>query len=264
MRIIAVDDEKIALEHIVEVLQEVCPDAEIKGFRRTEEVRSYVRENPADIAFLDIEMRGENGIELAKKLKSILPRINIIFTTGYEEYACEAWSLQASGYILKPVTRERVLSELEALRYPVEWKKQDGLRACTFGNFEIYYGNTPLKFKYSKSKEMLAYLIDRKGALCSNGELIAVLWEDEGESIHKASYLKNLRADIFNTLETYGCSDVLCKYRGQIGINREKIQCDYYDWLDGKISGINAYRGEYMEQYSWAEVTRGGLCLFCD
>ncbi|MGL4282475.1 hypothetical protein [Eubacterium aggregans] len=44
-----------------------------------------------------------------------------------------------------------------------------------------------------------------------------------------------------------------------MGIIVEQIQCDYYDWLAGKASGINAYRGEYMSQYSWGEETHGVL-----
>ena len=71
-----------------------------------------MKNTPADIAFLDINMRGMTGVELAKKLKDLCPKINIIFVTGYEEYKGDAMDLRASGYILKPVTKEQIDKEL--------------------------------------------------------------------------------------------------------------------------------------------------------
>ncbi|MGN1480927.1 response regulator transcription factor [Porcipelethomonas sp.] len=45
----------------------------------------------------------------------------------------------------------------------------------------------------------------------------------------------------------------------KMGIVKEKVDCDYYDWLDGKIYAINLYHGEYMAQYSWGEITNAGM-----
>ncbi|MBQ7144924.1 MAG: two-component system response regulator, partial [Oscillospiraceae bacterium] len=62
-------------------------------------------------------------LELAQKLLSLNPRLNVIFLTSYREYALEAWELGGSGYILKPLTVERVQKELATLRYPVRGLK---------------------------------------------------------------------------------------------------------------------------------------------
>ena len=56
-----------------------------------------------------------------------------------------------------------------------------------------------------------------------------------------------------------GCEDILTQQRGKIGIVRENVDCDYYDWLDGKSYAVNVYRGEYMAQYSWSEMTHAGI-----
>ena len=56
-----------------------------------------------------------------------------------------------------------------------------------------------------------------------------------------------------------GCRDVLIQRRGQMGILKEKVLCDYYDWQNGAVWALNAYRGEYMSQYSWSELTHGAL-----
>ena len=87
-------------------------------------------------------MRGMNGIEFAKNLKVQNPKLNIIFATGYDEYTKDAFSLHASGYIMKPVTAEKIAEEIEDLRHPMEEKKQQStapvLKVQTFGNFEVY------------------------------------------------------------------------------------------------------------------------------
>ena len=54
--------------------------------------------------------------------------------------------------------------------------KKNKVRFQTFGNFEVFIDGQPVKFKYNMTKEMLAYLVDRNRALCTNNEIMAVLW----------------------------------------------------------------------------------------
>lgn len=256
MTILAVDDEKLALAAIVEQLGQVLPEAQILAFRKPSEALAAVREQPCEIAFLDIEMREMDGITLAKRIKRLYPQTNIIFTTGYSEYSTEAFSLHASGYLLKPVSTEQIEEELENLRHPVQLQNGNKLQARTFGNFEVYVDGEPLSFRYSKTKELFAYLIDREGAVCSNKELMSVLWESDEPHL---SYIQKIRKDLQNVLEESGCGEVFVSKWGGCGINTDVIDCDYYDWIAGKLYAINAYRGEYMTQYSWAEITHGSL-----
>jgi two-component SAPR family response regulator len=253
MKIIAVDDERIALEGLMSMISEVVPDAELNGFEYPEDALDFVDEHDCNIAFLDVEMVGMSGVELAEQLKLRNPDINIIFATGFEEYRKEAYDLHASGYLTKPITVEKVRKELYDLRRPIP--KQRRIRVQTFGNFEVYIDGMPIAFKYSKTKELLAYLIDRKGALCTSAELQAVIFEDDGG--HE-SYMKSLRRDLLETLEATGCSDVIAQQRGKLGVVPENLDCDYYDWCDGKRMGI-VWQGEYMTQYSWSEYTAAVL-----
>lgn len=82
-------------------------------------VTSFEKES-FDVAFLDIEMPGMSGIELAKKLKDIKPYLNIIFVTAYTDYALEVHSLYVSGYLLKPIKKEDVVTALDNLRNPIK------------------------------------------------------------------------------------------------------------------------------------------------
>ena len=254
MIIIAVDDERYALENLADSIGRVSPDARIHRFRYPEEALDFAKGNHVDVAFLDVEMIGMNGVELAERLKLYHPDINIIFSTGYGHYRDAAFDLHASGYLTKPITPEKVKKELNNLRRPIRNPKRVRIRA--FGNFEVFLDGNPIGFKYSKTKEMLAYLVDRKGALCTNGEIMAILFEDDNG--HEA-YFRSLRKDLTDVLEIAGCGEILSQHRGQLGIIPDLVECDYFNWSNGRVSGGNAYQGEYMTQYSWSEYTNARL-----
>lgn len=261
MNIIAADDERIALRLLVSSIREAVPMAQVYSFACGEEALVFASATPCEIAFLDIDMSDMNGIALAKHLKQKNPKMNIIFVTAHKKYAFEAISLHSSGYVMKPATKEKIEHELENLRHPVSMPAKHKVWIQCFGNFEIFADGEPIKFTYSKTKELLAFLVDRKGSFCSNGEIIAALWEDDGDSAKKSSYLRDLRADLLSTFTAYGVEDAICKQRGVMAISLDKIACDYYNWMEGDIEAINAYRGEYMSQYSWGEFTLGGIAM---
>lgn len=254
MKIIAVDDEKIALDALSSAIKAVVAEDEVISFRYPEDALEYMREHSCDIAFLDIEMAGMSGVALADALKKYNPEINIVFCTGYGNYRDQAFDLHASGYLMKPITPEKVKRELENLRRPIYEKKR--LKVQTFGNFEVYLDGKPLVFKYRRTKELFAYLVDRVGALCSVGEIIGVLFEDEGG---REDYFQKLRRDLLSTLEEVGCKHVIVHKRGMLGVVITEIQCDYYDCLNKKKDFATSYLGEYMSQYSFAEYTNAQL-----
>ncbi len=254
MKILAVDDEIIALEGLVKSIKEADSNATVYSFRFADEAIKFMETNTCDVAFLDIEMYGINGVSLANILLQMNPNINIIFSTGYGNYRDVAFDIHASGYIVKPITPEKVKKELANLRKPV--KEVNKLQINVFGNFEVYFNGNPLKFKYTKAKELLAYLVDRKGALCTTSELIAVLFEDdEGHE----TYFKSIRKDLIATLSEVGCSEAINVQHGKLGINKDNVYCSYFDLLDGKVKLEDVYHGEYMTQYSFSEYTNANL-----
>ena len=254
MRIIAVDDEKIALDSLSSAIKAIVTEDEVVSFRYPEDALEYAKENFCDIAFLDIEMAGISGVELAEELKKYNSEINIVFCTGYGNYRDAAFELHASGYLMKPITPEKVKRELENLRRPIFEKAK--LKVQTFGNFEVYIGGKPLAFKYRRTKELFAYLVDRVGAMCTVGEIIGILFEDESG---REDYFQKLRRDLLSTLEEVGCANAIVHKRGMLGVVVSEIQCDYYDCLSGKKTFSSSYFGEYMSQYSFAEYTNAHL-----
>ena len=254
MKIIAVDDEKIALQGLLASIMKAAPEAEVYGFRSTAEAIDHMEKDPCDVAFLDIEMKGMNGVKVAERLSAVNPNVNIIFATGYGSYRDVAFDMHASGYLIKPISTESVRRELENLRRPAAIPNR--IKIFTFGNFEVLYGGKPLKFKYQKTKEALAYLVDRKGAMCSSDEIVAVIFEDDSD--HR-SYYQRIRSDLLSVFTSIGCEALILQQKGMLGLDVNQVECDYYSYLNGKVPLEKLYHGEYMAQYSFAEVTNAEL-----
>lgn len=258
MHVIAVDDEKLALCNLMEAVGEALPQVKLTGFRNPSEALDYVRLHPIEIAYLDIEMRGMNGLELAMEIKKINPDINIIFVTGYSQYALDSYSVAASGYLMKPVTKEVVQRALLNLRKPLLNQKPQ-IKVHTFGNFEVFVDDQPLYFKRAKAKELLAYLIDRKGASATILELAAVLWENKIYTRSLQNQTQTLVSEMMKTLKSAEIEHMIIKKRNSIAVDIKTLECDYYAFLKGDFYAIQAFSHEYMTNYSWAEFTVGAL-----
>ena len=260
MRIFAIDDEPKMLRLLHSAIEGAAPEAEISDFLLGSEALSHIEEGGVcpDVVFADIQMPGLTGLELAVRLKQIAPETGVVFVTGYDEYAVDAYRLHVGGYIMKPVEAGRIREELDHLGafLPSDPSK---LKVRCFGNFEVLWQDKPLEFSRQKTKELFAYLIDRGGAYCTAGEIIGVLWENS-EAVKDASqYLRVLTGDLTATLKAIGMKEVLLRKRGQWAVQRSLLDCDYYRMLEGDMNAVNAFRGQYMAQYSWAELTAGQL-----
>ncbi len=252
MNILVVDDEDAAIRDLVRIIRKVEPYCNLMSTDEVDEAVEMCQKNDFDVAFLDINMPGRNGLTLAQELKDLRPLINIIMVTAYPNYAIDAFKLWASAYILKPAMETDVRSALDNLRNPV-FTKDKGVYVQCFGNFEIFYNGEIIKFGRSKSKEMLAYLVDRKGASATNAELRAVLWEDEAvDEDRQRKYFAQIVYDLKNTLEGLGCGDIFIQSRDSYAIVPSQIICDYYLAINNNQRAINQYNGEYMSQYTWA------------
>lgn len=253
MNVMIVDDEPLALKMLTNAVTEAIPDAEIATFSKPREALAYAEKTSIQIAFLDINMRLMSGLEMAKSLQALNPAVNIVFSTGYEEYAVDAFKLFASGYLLKPISADDVREAMKNLRFPIAQPKRLSFRC--FGNFEAYCDGKPIRFKLSRTKEMLAYLIDRNGALCSSAEIISVLFEDS----NNIDYYQKLRSDLIKTFDKLNLSDCITITHGGIAINRGTVNCDYFDYKDGKITEKPS---EYMSQFSFSECTLANLLQY--
>ena len=250
---IAVDDEALMLGALVKAITASPDIEEVTKFSACEDALEFVKENPVDVAFLDINMRGMGGLALAEKILSACPDCKIVFCTGYEEYAIPAFKLHASGYLMKPISASDVQDEINNIKGIRQ--KQKPLEVKCFGNFEVYAKGEKLTFKRTKTKELFAFLVDRNGAGVSVAEIGVALWENDEEQKNH-NYIHQLFRDLRQTLETVGMEDVFERNNYLYSLNPAKIDCDYFSHLK---TGKPEFRGEYMTQYTWAESTCGLL-----
>ncbi|MBO5497134.1 MAG: response regulator [Oscillospiraceae bacterium] len=259
MTILAVLENEQAIPAVDEMISKLQPEAELLCFGSALPALAAARTQEIDIALLDVKLPELGGIDFGQYLQDLYPLVNLIYLSEDSEQAYDAMRQHASGYLIKPAEQESVRRELEDLRHPAAQKREKRLFAQTFGNFELFVDGKPVAFKYNKTKEMVAVLINNRGAQTSNGEIIACLWEDDGDPEKKASYLSNLRQDLQNTFNRLKLNGIILKQRGSLAVATDKIECDLYDWLEKKQESRYHYLGDYMNQYSWPEVMHAEL-----
>ena len=263
MRIFAIDDEQLMLGALHKAIAEAEPGSEINDFKNARSVLDAIDQGVIpDVVFSDIRLPRMNGLNLAVKIKEKVPNARIVFVTGYMEYAAEVWRMHIneyiSGYLMKPVTAAAIREELDHL--PEAPQTDPGkLQVRCFGQFEVFWQGEPLKFGRQQTKELPAFLIDKEGAACTAEEVSAALWEDETNMHATKGRIRNIISDLKSTLSSIGMDDALIRYNNQAAIRRDMVDCDYYRMLDGDMNAVNSFRGEYMAQYSWAELTEGKL-----
>lgn len=259
MNIIAVDDEPLALEDLVNALKEALPSCNPCAVTTPRAALEHIHNWPVDVAFLDIEMPGQNGLSLAKDIKDLWPKAHIIFVTSYEQYALDAFALHATGYLLKPVIAENLRRELTFIYAHTNQIDTPRTVIRTFGGFEIVVDGVPLVFKRAKAKELLALLVDKQGCGVSMREACASLWEDEPFSATQKSYYQTIVASLRSTLESAGIGSLLVKSWNSLAVNPTTFDCDSYRFRDGDPLAVNSYCGDYLPSYSWAEFSIGAF-----
>ena len=259
MMIFMVDSNPQALGEIEGIVSALGIDADVRAFRSSLEALAAARETVVDVALLEVELDELDGLDLGQYIRELHPAVNLIFVTGDKRKCFEALVMHASGYVLKPATVETLRREFDDLRHPAADGSRKRVFAQTFGNFELFVDDRPVEFKYNRTKELVALLINNRGAQTTNGEIIGSLWEDDGDPEKKASYLSNLRQDLQNTFKKLQITDIIVKQRGSLGIAVNRIECDLFDWLDKKKQSKYHYLGDYMNQYSWAEYLHAEL-----
>ena len=261
MRAICVDDELLAVEYTLGQLESLPQIDEAKGFTSEQLALEWLRDHPVDIALLDINMPQVDGITLAARIKELHPQTAIQFLTAYKSYAFDAYAVHPAGYLLKPVSLEKLAAEVS---YVFETERTGNalpahIYVKTFGFFDVSVDGRPMSFKLAKSKEILAYLVDKQGSGVTRAELFAAVWEDRVYD-RKAQklldvYIRSLR----DTLREYDADEMVELRRGVLRVRPETFTCDAYRLFSGDGDMVNAYRGEYMSSYSWASITEGIL-----
>lgn len=260
MKAIIVDDEILCGEYLEDMLADIS-DVEVAGrFQDVGRALFFMKDTKVDIVFLDIEMPQMNGIEAARRMKEVNPGVCIIFVTGYDSYAMDAFREDAVSYLLKPCSKEELLRAVHhARRLSAAPSVRVSIR--TFGHFAVFIDGRPCRFTNNKAKELLAVMVDWKGSAVTMEQAVNILWEDRPyddavkQLYRKAvSYLRRFMSDYHVDFIDIG--------RGSLNIIPSRVDCDYYRLLDGDRTAREQYEaggGCYLSEYSWAENTLAGI-----
>lgn len=143
IKVMLIDDEpeiRRLLSKIVERQPDYQVVAECADFKGA--VIEFTRHRP-DVAFVDIDLNGEDGLECAKVLTEINPKVKIIFATAHSEYMANAFEIYAFDYLVKPFNMERVVRTLDRIRSTMP----DAAGAETIAQSEQYRGKLLIKGK---------------------------------------------------------------------------------------------------------------------
>ena len=263
MRVICVDDEEQTLRSTVSLCGEAPQVTEVTGFTEAREALAWLGEHPADLAILDVGMPGTDGITLARAIRGLGGETAILILAADERHAVEAWEVHATGYVLKPLTAERLADELN---YAAVWMRERTGKAPvphisvqSFGNFDLLVDGKRVYFSRARAKELLAFLVDRKGIRITRREAFQILWPGEEYTRPMQKQLDVIIRSLRETLREYGIDGILKMERGTLRILPRALDCDMYRLFAGDEHYENAYQGEYMNSYAWANMTEGQI-----
>lgn len=258
MKLICVDDEQPALDNFRLTVERFPEVSSLELFTDPEAALQWVREHPVDGAFLDIEIPGKGGLELAREMCGIKPELRVVFLTAYHQYALEAWETDALGYVLKPYSGADIRKQLDRIiRYRPMPKHRVEIR--TIPNLSVTVDGDPLYLKRTKARELFALLVDRGEVGITTGEGISCLWPDRPNSEEARSLFRMTYMRLSDALRAAGVGHILVREGNRRAIRVDQVDCDLYRILEGDKEAARLYDGQYLQEYSWAEDRNGQL-----
>ncbi len=287
MRAMLIDDEHLPLMHLKKMLERDIGGVEVIGtYSDPLEAVEIAQVQKPDVVFLDINMPEISGLEIGEQLQACVPGAEIVFVTGYDRYAVDAFELCALDYVMKPVQLERLQKTMERLKGKIAAepeKAQENERPVVISCFNQIKLELPdkephiIKWRTAKSLELFAYLLHNRNRVVDKESLIELLWPDcditKGVTqLYTTIYL------IRQTLKRNGLGDVsISKGNLEAGykLTTGSAKVDTEEWeahlkqlsvptrqtIDEHEQVLDMYKGDYLGNYDflWAEHERERL-----
>ncbi|WP_341300173.1 response regulator [Lysinibacillus sp. FSL H8-0500] len=273
MKVIIIDDEKIAIDVLRIMLNQLEQfQISIKGaFTNVMDALTLLEKETVDIVFLDIEMIDTHGLQVAKQLLIKQPSLQIIFITAHAQFAVDAFEIEATDYLLKPVHEKRLVKAL--IKAQQKWqlqqiettstKTEHLLYAHIFGSFYLLDAQQEVvKWRTRKTRELFLYLWFHQKKPMLNAVIIEALWPTL-DFERAASHLHTTIYQLRKLLKENGRKDPIQLVNNHYQLNI-KIDSDYDELIqlleqekhdEQSIQQLlNCYEGDFLaeEEYPWA------------
>lgn len=174
MKVVIIEDEQLAAERLVYLLNQIEPKAVVvKHLFSIEESVQWLHQNPhPDLLFLDIQLEDGFCFEIFEKVEFNKP---VIFTTAYNQYALDAFKLTSIDYLLKPVTAQSLrtaLDKLKTIQTPASVNYRDLSRVFDEASFKSRFlarAGQKMFFvesndvQYFQADDKIVFLVDKEG-----------------------------------------------------------------------------------------------------
>ncbi|MCT4543878.1 MAG: response regulator [Vallitalea sp.] len=270
IKTILIDDERPALNNLERLLKGYDQIEIIGAYTDVTKVFEKIKKEKVHMFFLDIDMPKMKGIDAAKKILEIDSNVQIVFVTAYNDYAVDAFEVEATDYVMKPIMKRRLDKTIERVikRYKdIENDHEEENKISCFGNFEIRRGQQEIKWRTSKSEEFIAYLVHNRGEFVHKSKIIEALWPDKDEKqatklLHTNVYYVRNGLKSINLDQAITYSNKMYKFdMGIMFCDIEEFDKTFSSYevitsknVDNLKITLHLYKGEYFEgnDYYWA------------
>lgn len=182
MRVMIIDDEQLILNHLKEILSQFDDIQIVYESTSPQHALKHLKEIDPEVVFADIAIPEMNGVELAERIFEMDSSIKLVFVTAYEQYAIEAFRVNAVDYILKPVTTSKISNTLKKLRKigigeKEEVEKREGIFRIIGTQNGKFYIIRPEEGKFIKTVAREQILVTEKGEYVLKNSLS--YWEEK-------------------------------------------------------------------------------------
>lgn len=282
MKAVCIDDEPLALEYLERQLEKISGIEVIGTYADPQEGKKSILAKQVDVAFLDIQLPEINGIELAEQIIEENPEVIIVFVTAYDEFAVNAFELNALDYLVKPIKFERLQRTIKRIEqhlslYEDIQQQPDNLQ-IKVGNYLMFEVEKdvfkPISWRTSKTQELFLYLLQNRGKYVEKTTLIELLWEDF--KLEKGySLLYTTVYNVRKALSPFSTHFTLHNKSDGYLLELNHVSIDLMDWEDRlhhlplldsssiqhyeEMMQMNQEHYLYTYDYIWAEAERHRL-----
>lgn len=216
IKAIVVDDEWYNAVEIVDLINNTKFMKVVKQFENGIEALEEIDKISPQVAFIDIQMPEIDGITLAEKLIEKKPNMIIVFITAWDQYAVQAFEVNALDYIMKPINVERFNKMVQKIRSKAElmqemkMSKYAQLKIQCFGRLDVSIDGEKVIWQRTKAEELFAFLLMHNEMYIHKDIILEFLWPEYD------------RTKALTILQTS-----VCKIRNIFSAVKEKVRIDY-------------------------------------